>query len=229
MDYSWDFSIVTTHKGVLLKGLVVTLELTIIIIILSTILGFVLGFLLNTKIRPLSYVLKIFVDSIRSLPLLIFLFWCYYFVPPFLGFERMSAFWIAVIAFTINMGCFIADIVRASILNLNRQHVDAALSVGMTRVQVLKTIVIPDVFYNILPSLSFLYIQIFKQSSLASVIAIHELTHSANLVILETFHSIEIYTAIGLIYILIVFPLSYFSRGLELRFSTDRKVNQDEG
>lgn len=222
MNYDWDFSIVSLYSNVLLKGLVITFELTLITIIAGTIIGFILGLFLNTKIRLLRGILIIFVDVVRSIPLLILILWFFYLLPSLTGLTSLSPFTTAAVALSLNLSAFIADVVRGAIKNVDMQHIEAALSIGMAKLQVQYHVIIPEVVRNIKPTLSLLYIHMFKNSSLASVIAVHELTHSANRVILETFHSLEVYTAIGLAYISIVLPVSYLLRRFENNRSAER-------
>ena len=200
---------------VLLKASIVTLELFFLCVIVGTILGFLLGIVLKFSIKPIRVGGMVFVDIIKSLPELVLLLWFYYLLPLVTGIGNMSAFFIAFVAFSINLAVFIADFFRGAVDNVNKQHIDAALSLGMNKFQVIVYIVIPETFRMILPPMSSMYIHVLKMTSLASIIAVNELTHTANLLALNTFRSIEIFSVVGIIYIILVLPLVHLLRRIE--------------
>jgi polar amino acid transport system permease protein len=119
-------------------------------------------------------------DVIRSLPVLILILWVYYFVPVFIGMPDMNSFSLAAIALTINLAAFIADVVRARIISFPNGLIDAAYACGLSKFSTFVHIMLPEIIREILPTLSLLYIDILKLSSLASVIGVYELVHTAD-------------------------------------------------
>jgi polar amino acid transport system permease protein len=154
-------------------------------------------------------------DALRSLPVLILILWVYYFVPILIGMPTMGAFWLALIALTLNLAAFIADVVRASLEAFPKGMKDAAYACGLSPFATLRYIVIPGVIREILPTLALLYISILKLSSLASVISVNELLHTADRIVANTFQVIEVYTVVAIIYLIVVMPLSALARLME--------------
>lgn len=214
-DYVWDFDPVIANLPALLTGLGVTLKLTGLAIVIGTPLGILYGIALRIEAGFIRVPLYLTMDAVRSLPILILILWIYYFVPVMIGFPQMGAFWLALIALTINLAAFIADVVRASLAAYPQGLKDAAYACGLSEFATMRHIVIPGVVREILPTLSLLYIDVLKLSSLASVIAVNELLHTADRVRANTFQVIEVFTVVALIYLIIVMPLSFLVRSME--------------
>lgn len=215
LSYNWDFGPVLDHLPILLEGLKVTLYLTGLAIAFGTPLGILLGTALTVRTRLIRFPLLLFTDAVRSLPVLILILWVYYFVPVLVGIPSMGSFWLATIALTLNLTVFIADVVRGSVSAFPRGLIDAAYACGLSRLATFRHVIIPGVIREILPTLSLLYISILKLSSLASVIAVYELVHTADRIRAETFQAIEVFTVVGLVYLVVVMPLSALVRYME--------------
>ena len=214
-EYPWDFGPVWAFLPILLQGLWITVKLTVLSIVFGTPVGILLGLALRTRIFIIRSILLFIVDAIRSLPVLILILWVYYFIPVLIGMPQMEAFWLAVIALTLNLSAFIADVVRASTNAFPRGYIDAANASGISSFYTYRYIVIPEVIREIFPILALLYISILKLSSLASVIAVYELVHTADRVRVETFQALEVFSVVAFIYLLLVMPLSAFVRFME--------------
>lgn len=215
MAYDWDFSIIYQYWPTLLKASIVTLELFFLCVIAGTILGFVLGITLKFSIKPIRKITMLFVDLVKSLPELVLILWFYYFLPIITGVGNLSAFFIAFVALSLNLSVFIADYFRGAVDNINKNHIDGALALGMSKFQIIVYVIVPEAFRMILTPVSSMYIHVLKMTSLASIIAVNELTHTANLLALNTFRSIEIFSVVGVIYIILVLPLTYLLRKVE--------------
>jgi polar amino acid transport system permease protein len=229
MNYDWDFSVLKPYAGVFLRGAGVTLLLSFVVIIVGTIVGFGTGLMLRTRLRPARLLVSLVVDAVRSLPPLILILWFYYFLPALLGLGHISSFTLGAIALSVNLAAFVADVVRGAIGNVPAAYTDAAASLGMSRVQILRRIVVPEVVYSTLPTISMLYIAVLKLSALVSVIACYELTHSAKGVLTETLRAPEVYTVIAVIYLALIMPLSAVARRFERRLDAMEKVTNGVG
>lgn len=218
MAYAWDFSVLIPYYPVLIKGLIVTFKITVLTIFFGTVFGFLVGIFLNQSKSIFRKIVQLLVDFFRSVPVIILILWFYFLIPELTGMKWLSAFALAVIALTSNLLSFIADVVRAAIDNMPKEHIDAARSLGLSTVQIWKHIILPEVVHNILPTLALLYLMAFKLSSLASIISVYELTHSADLVVMNTFRSLEVYTVVTIIYACIVLPFFYFARRMEKKY-----------
>jgi polar amino acid transport system permease protein len=175
----------------------------------------ILGLGLLAKPAIIRYPLFLFVDIVRSLPILILILWVYYFVPVLFGRPEMSSYTLACIALVLNLSAFVADVVRASVGAFPKGLLEAAYACGLSRAGALRRIVIPYVLREILPTLSLLYIDMLKLTSLASVIAVYELLHTADKIRSVTFRAIEVFTVVAAIYLMLVMPFSALVRLME--------------
>lgn len=211
--YNFSFEFITSYWDVLLKGFFVTLKLSLYAIVLSTILAIILGVLMSRKDKFVKYLFIFIVDIIRSIPLLVLVLICYYALPIFGIF--VDPFWPALLALTLDTGAFLGDVIRGSIEGIPKGAVMAAKVLGMDKWVILRRIVLPEVFRETIPTVTLMYIGIIRLSSLASVIAVYELTHTGNWIIASTFKPLEVYLIIGLMYLVIVLPLTLLSRKFE--------------
>lgn len=212
-SYNFSFGFIDQYWVVLGKGLLVTLGLSVSAIVLSTILAVILGILMSRENKLVRYISIVVVDSIRSIPLLVLLLICYYALPVF-GIH-VGPFWPALLALTIDTGAFLGDVIRGSIQGIPKGSVMAARVLGMDRWLTIKRIILPEVFRETLPTVTLMYIGVIRLSSLASVIALYELTHTGNWIIASTFKPLEVYLIVGSLYLVIVLPLTLLSRRFE--------------
>jgi len=224
MDYDWQWSIVWEYRYALLQGAELTFIVSFISICFGTIIGILWGIALSSKdticVLP-QKIAFLTADIIRALPPLILLLLINYYAPPAIGLH--SKFWLSVIALSLNLSAFIADVLRGSIAGIQRPLIDAGLAVGMSNSQITRRIVLPEAIRGVIPTFTLLYIDILKMSSLASVIALQELTHIGSQISGKEFKYLEIIVAVALIYIIIVLPLTWFQRWLESSRSFRRR------
>ncbi|MDB5259182.1 MAG: hypothetical protein JWO73_390 [Candidatus Taylorbacteria bacterium] len=213
LAYHFNFAFVSEYWPVLLKGLLITLELSLSAIVCATIIAIAFGILMSNKKRTIRYPVIALVDIIKSLPLLIMVLLCAYALPAF-GIH-VDPFWPAMIAISIDIAAFLGDVIRGSIEGIPKGSIMAATVLGMDRQTVLKRIILPEVFREILPSVTVFYIGVIRQSSLASVIAVYELTHTGDWIIASTYKPLEMYLVIALMYLIVILPLTMFSRRFE--------------
>ena len=114
------------------------------------------------------------------------------------------------------MSAYVAEILRAGIASIDKGQMDAAKVVGMTYVQVMRRIILPQVFRRMLPPLVNNFADILKLTSLASVIGVYELLHSVDNVIMQTFRPLEMYTVLGIVYFFLIFPVAFGARRAEV-------------
>ena len=216
MDYQWDFSVVNDNIDVFLKGLGISFALTFIVIFIGTLLGFFLGIFLSTKDEDDSgfkKILTVLIDAVRALPILIFILVINYWAPPVIGIH--SPFLLSCLALSLNLTAFVSDVVRSAIESVPKPYALAGFALGMTPKSVSRRIIIPEAIRQVIPTFSLLYIDVFKMSSIASVIAVKELTYSATLISSNSFRFLEVFTFLAIIYLSIILPFSYGARRLE--------------
>lgn len=238
MGYEWNFSEIATLETIqiLFRGFGTTLLISGVAILVGTILGGLWGFGATSGSQqshiwrdPLSEdpsisrlggnVRRVFlgglIDLVRSIPLLLFIFLCFYGLPPLADIVVNSwleaVFGVSVevtglqsvlIAFSINLAAFIADLFRAGLVGFSGKKVRSGLSVGISRSKLMRFVVLPDLFREISPAVFNLYITIFKMSTLASAVAVYELLHTGNLIIQQTYRPLEVYSLIALFFVL---------------------------
>ena len=189
----FDLSLIVNSLPLLLKGAGLTLEITALAVGLGLIIGLFLGLAQLSKNPIFRWPAKVYVDVIRGTPLLIQIFIIYFALPNIIG-ERIDPYIAAVAACSLNSGAYIAEIFRAGIQSISLGQMRAGLSLGMTYPQTMRYIVLPQAVKRIIPPLGNEFIAMLKDSSLVSVIGFEELTRSGQLVIAETYGTMEIWT-----------------------------------
>jgi len=214
MNYDWDFSVLLPYAPALARGTLVTIQLSVLSSLVGTILGVALGILYRWK--PVDRVLLPLNDMLRAIPNLVLIFFVYYF--PYteaFGCPAPSAFECAVVALTIAMAVYTADIVRAAVDGVSAGSILGARSVGLREKEIWQYIILPDIFRQILPSLMAFYIGNIRLSSLASVIGCEDVVFVARQAISQRFRSLEAWTLVAAVYIVLVLPLTWLARRLE--------------
>jgi len=211
----FDFALIVESIPFLLKGAVYTVQVSILAIVVGLVMGWLFGLAAVSRMSMLRVITVMYVQFFRGTPLLVQIFLIYFGLPA-LGIN-IPAYWSGVIALGLNSGGFQAEIVRAGIESIDRGQSEAARSIGMSWLQTLVFILVPQTVRRVIPPLTNELITLVKSSSLLSAIAALELTHAGQLIIARTFAPFEIYAAVALIYLLIVSLLSRASALLEKR------------
>ena len=219
----FDFSLIIHSIPLLLRGAGLTPEITALAVGLGLLIGLVASLAQLSKSPLLRLPAKVYVDCIRGTPLLIQIFIIYFALPNIIG-HRIDPFIAAVTACSLNSGAYIAEIFRGGIQSISQGQFRAGLSLGMTYGQTMRYIVLPQAFKRIIPPLGNEFIAMLKDSSLVSVIGFEELTRSGQLIIAETYGTLEIWTCVAIIYLTLTLTISRFVAALEKRFrkSDDR-------
>ncbi len=209
MRYTWDFSIVWRYKAVLASGLLGTAFLTLCAIILGTFVAIAVFALRQSRFNILSFFAKCFVEVFRDLPVLVVMFWLFFCLPIFFSHSRLfSPFNVAVVGLGLNFSALMADILRAGYDAIPSGELEVAESFGFSKWQTLRYVILPQAFWrSIAPALG-QAVNTLKLSSLASFIAVPELFYKTSTLIQDTFRPLEFYTALGLLYLLLILPLS---------------------
>ena len=200
MNYRLDWTPIWENRGLIAEGFTTTLGLSTAALILALLLGVVIGTAGAARARPLRTAAALYVETMRNVPLLIHMYFWYM----ALAFLKLSAVACALLGLSIYSAAYVAEIVRAGIGAVPRGQAQAALAIGFTRFQSLRYIIYPQVGRIVAPSLASVMSQLIKDSSLASVIAVGELTYQAGAIEGQTFRTFEVYITISLLYLLLV-------------------------
>ena len=211
----FDLHVVVEYLPDLLNGLMITILFTLGSLALGLAIGIFAAVLSLSRSAFAGWLVRGYVDFIRGTPLLLQLFILYYALPP-LGL-KMSAATAGILGLGINAGAYLAEIFRAGFEAVPRAHVQAARSLGMSYLQTIVRIELPQAATLVLPPLANEVISLVKSTSLISTISIGELLRSGQIAVSITFAPLEIYLVVALFYLVINLSLSQFVRYLEGR------------
>lgn len=215
---NFDFALVLSSLPLLLKGALVTIEITAVAVSFGVMIGLFVGIAELSRYWWLRIPAKVYVDFIRGTPLLVQIFIIYFALPVVIG-TRIDPFIAAVTACSINSGAYVAEIFRSGIQSIDRGQTEAGRSLGMSWTQTMVNIVIPQAFRRIIPQLGNEFIAMLKDSSLVSVIGFEELTRKGQLIIASTYGSLEIWTTVAILYLVMTLSISRFVSYLEKKFN----------
>lgn len=211
----------------LIQGFGVVIQATIFGFILATILGMVVAIGRLSSIKIIRGVLYVFLELIRGTPLLVQLVYIYYVVPLLLnliasmfGFKtdvQISSLTAGIFGLGINYGCYMSEVIRASILSVDKGQTEAALVLGFGKYQALFRIVIPQALRSIVPSLGNYLVMMVKDTSLLAYVAVSELLLRTQNFASQTFLTIESYTYLAIAYLVISIPLSHLVKFIEYK------------
>lgn len=201
----------------ILDGFVVTLEVAVVSIILSFIIGSLMGIIRYLKIPVVSVVFGIIVDIIRNLPLLLIIFFTYFALPQ-IGIQ-FSIFWSAVIALTIFESAMLSEIIRGGLLAVPKGQLEAGMSTGLTRIQTVFYIVLPQGLKLMVPPLVSQFVSLIRDTSLAVIISLPELTHNTKIIYAQHPNTVlPMFFMMAACYFVVCYSLSKFSKRFEVTY-----------
>ncbi|GER65867.1 cysteine ABC transporter permease [Weizmannia acidilactici] len=201
----------------MVKGaLYYTIPLTLITFCIGLVLALVTALARISSIKPLQWIARVYVSAIRGTPLLVQLFIIFYGLPS-VGIT-INPFPAAIIGFSLNVGAYASEIIRAAILSIPKGQWEAAYAIGMNYMQALRRIVLPQAVRVSVPPLSNTFISLVKDTSLASLILVTELFRKAQEIASTTYEFMLLYVEAALLYWAICFILSVIQQKIEGRF-----------
>ena len=200
--------------GPLVRGLLVTLELTGWSVLLTLAIGLTAALLRLSDSFAGRFLAKAYLEAVRSTPLLIQIYLFYFVLGPILGLDR---FWVGVLALSVFEGAFAGEVIRAGILSVRRGQWEAGASLGLSRIDLYRSVILPQAIPLMLPPLTGIVISLIRNSAIVSVIAVFDLTTEARNIIAETFLSFEIWITVAAIYLAFTVALSALATRLEHR------------
>lgn len=199
----------------LLKGAYYTVFLSLGGMFFGLLLGFGLALMRLSPLMLVRAIARVYVSFFRGTPLLVQLFVIYYGLPE-LGIE-LDPLTAALIGFSLNMGAYACEILRAAISSVDRGQWEAGASIGMTRAQIMRRAILPQAARTALPPLGNSFISLVKDTALAATIQVPELFRQAQLITARTFEIFTMYLAAALIYWILATVLSHLQNRLEAR------------
>lgn len=224
-SYEWGWYILdpahpkgAVHLRFLLAGLWATISISVTAIAVSMVLGMALALAGLSANRFLRAVNRCYVEGIRAIPLLVLLLWVYYGLPIISGLQ-FGVFTAGLLSLAISDSAFEAEVFRAGIQSVPRGQIEAAETLGLSRAQTFRHIVLPQAVRYILPALGNQFVYVLKMSSLVSVVGFQELTRRANELNVTEYRPLEIYTFLVLEYLALILVVSWLVRKLERRLA----------
>jgi len=220
--------ILATYKkwrvGILMQGLWLTLKVSIIAIVFGILIGLFAGIARISSNPALKWSAITYIEFIRGSPLLVQIFIWYFVLGTLInnilaqkGIGQISPLWFGVAALSCFSGAYVAEMVRAGIQSIHFGQIEAANSLGMTYIQSMRYIILPQALRRILPPLAGQFISLIKDSSLLGLIAIRELTKATREVITTSLQPFELWFVCSILYLVLTFSLSMFVQYLERR------------
>jgi polar amino acid transport system permease protein len=198
--------------GPLLRGFMVTLEISALGLMLTAAIGLAAALLRLSHSIVGRSLARCYLEIIRNTPLLVQLYLFYFVIAPILGIER---FWTGVLCLSVFEGSFATEIIRAGIQAVPAGQWEAAASLGLSRYVTMRRVILPQALRLIFPPMTGLAVSLIKHSAIVSVIAIFDLTNEARNVIADTFMTFEIWLTTAAIYLVVTVSLSIFVGYLE--------------
>lgn len=210
----------TEYVPFLVRGVGLTVSVTLLALCLATALGLVLALLRTSGIRSLSLPARVFVEFVRGVPILVILFYVY-FVAPDIGID-LTAFQAGVIGLALTHSCYLGETFRSGIEAVDRGQLEAARSIGMRRPMMMRRVVLPQAFRIVVPPYANNVVVLLKDSSLVSVISVADLTMQGKMLAYSTFDNMTVFTLVALLYLCLTVPLNLVMRRVETSLWTRR-------
>jgi His/Glu/Gln/Arg/opine family amino acid ABC transporter permease subunit len=203
--------------AILSGGLVVTLELSAVTALFTVAFSALLAVCRVSPLRWVRALASLYVDLFRSIPLLALLIFLYYGLGRVAVQFGVSGFWLVVAGLTLSESSYLGEVYRGGLLAIPQTQWEAAASLGLGWPSILWRVVLPQAVPSAIPATLNMLISIVKNSSLASLVAVSEVTLMATILVSNTFEPMQVYLLLALLYLAMIVPISLLSRWLETR------------
>lgn len=214
----FDMSVILLNWDLLAMGLFVTLKYTVYTCAIGLVIGLIVALLQLTPWFSVRSLGRVWVEFFRNIPLLVLLLWTYYALPIFMQLQ-ISKETAGILGLGFYASGFYSEILRAGVQSIDRGQSDAGIVLGMSYMQRLRRIILPQALRRMIPPLVGQSIMQLKNTTLLSVLTIPDLLYQASYISSFTYRPMEVYTAIGVLFIIILVPLSALSRRFERKES----------
>ena len=190
----------------LLSGLLVTVELTVLVMPCALVVALVLALARLYAPRPLARIATGWVELWRATPLLLQLYWLYYVMPCRIRLSLLPAFETVAFGLICNVSAFLSENFRAGIASIRPGQWHAGLALGMSEPQAFFRVVMPQAWSRVMPETASMWVELFKETSLVSTLAVADLTYRALALRTENYRTLEVLTALALSYLVLAYP-----------------------
>ncbi len=228
-----DFSKLLPWTNVFIQGTIMTIVLSLVTVVLGSLLGLTVALMKRSRYKILQILANLYAQIIRGTPMLVQLLIWLYALPqigitipaiPILG-DTYGArvFTTAVVALAINSGAYISEILRGGLNSIDKGQMEAGLSLGLSRGQTMRRIIIPQAIKVILPSLANEFITMIKESAIVSTVGVFDVTYSSNIIKAATYSTFEPLIVVALIYLFLTTVTTQLLGMMERKLNTDAK------
>ena len=209
----------------IVNGLGVTLRVTLFAVLIGIAIGFVVAIIRSTyektgKLKIFNFLCNVYLTVIRGTPVVVQLLIIYFVI---FSSVRVDKIFVAIIAFGINSGAYVAEIIRSGIMSIDPGQIEAGRSLGFNYIQTMWHIIIPQAFKNVLPALGNEFIVLLKETSVAGYIALEDLTKGGDVIRSQTYSPFMPLLTVAAIYLAIVMLLSFLLKQLERRLRNSER------
>ncbi len=210
-----DFQLIQESIPTLLQGLLVTIEISTIGCVIGFSLGTLLAIIQTSNIPLFNFFIIVYLTIIRGTPMLIQILFAFYLLPQ-LGIT-LPPILAAIIAIGLNSAAYISQVIKSGITSVSKGQIEAAQVLGFSKIETTRYIILPQAMRVVLPALGNEFITLIKDSSLASIIGVAELTRQGQFIISRTFEVTTIFFAVAFLYLVLTSLVSFLIMKLEQR------------
>ena len=214
----WDWDVIIQTLPYLLKATITTIELAVISIFFGLIIGLIIALMKISSIKIFNIVGSLYTWIFRGIPLMVQLFLIYFGLSAALGID-LDSFTAAIIGIIICGGAYIAEIIRSGILSIDNGQMEAALSLGMNRRMAMQKIIIPQTYRRLIPPLGNEFINLIKDTALASAITVTDLLRTAQIYSGSLYKPFEMYVTAAVIYLILITVITTLLSFVERRLA----------
>jgi polar amino acid transport system permease protein len=216
--YVWDFAFLWHYRWLVLVGLGITIAYTVVTIIIGLVIGLFVGLLRLSSHKLVTLPLTAYVEVFRCTPLLVQIIWFYYAFPVIVGIDIPGVI-AAGMVLSLYTGAFYAEIVRGGVTSIEKGQWDAARSLGLRYVPMMRLVILPQAFRRMIPPFMNQSIIQLKNTSLVSTIAVADLLYQGEMITAATYRPLEVYTMVAVLYFAVLFPLTLAAQAVERRLA----------
>ena len=217
-EYAFQWGVVGDYIGILIAALGITFAIALASFVLAVVVGLIAALARLQRFRVISFLAAAFIDFFRAVPLLVLLIWLYYGLSLVLNID-LNAFQAGVLGLGLLYAAFLAEIFRSGIQAIPNGQREAASTLGMSRWQTSRYVVLPQAIRIVIPAIANNFIGVLKDATLVSILGLNEIMRTAQTIVVTTFRPFEVYTFVALVYVVIVLIFSRLVRVLERRVS----------
>lgn len=214
--FEFNWFVLYRYRFLLLEGTITTIWLALVGMAIALVLGLIVALMRQSSFKPVSVLADAYIQVFRAMPLFVYLIWLFYGVAMLTGIN-VPPITTALICLSMIHSAFLAETYRAGIEAVPKGHIEAALSVGLSRYEIMRHIILPQAFRIVLPPIGNEFTIVFKSTTILGIIGVSELVKQTQLATTLSFRPFELYTALAVIFIILVIFLSRLNLLLERR------------